>query len=77
MRKELEKGGQCANHLPSSKKKRAVAQLGSALEWGSRGRWFESSRPDFSDAAHKDPPLSSKTDGTLDPVARCDCMGIR
>ena len=25
---------------------RAVAQLGSALEWGSRGRWFESSRPD-------------------------------
>src|SRR5690606_32719246 len=26
---------------------RAVAQLGSALEWGSRGRWFESSRPDF------------------------------
>src|SRR5579862_8638261 len=27
-------------------KSRAVAQLGSALEWGSRGRWFESSRPD-------------------------------
>ncbi len=27
--------------------KRAVAQLGSALEWGSRGRWFESSRPDI------------------------------
>jgi hypothetical protein len=26
--------------------RRAVAQLGSALEWGSRGRWFESSRPD-------------------------------
>jgi homoserine dehydrogenase len=25
-----------------------VAQPGSALEWGSRGRWFESSRPDFS-----------------------------
>ena len=23
-----------------------MAQLGSALEWGSRGRWFESSRPD-------------------------------
>src|SRR3954452_22660763 len=26
---------------------RAVAQLGSALEWGSRGRGFESRRPDF------------------------------
>ena len=26
---------------------RGVAQPGSALEWGSRGRWFESSRPDF------------------------------
>ena len=23
-----------------------MAQFGSALEWGSRGRWFESSRPD-------------------------------
>ena len=26
--------------------RRAVAQLGSALEWGSRGRGFESRRPD-------------------------------
>ncbi len=26
---------------------RGVAQTGSALEWGSRGRWFKSSRPDF------------------------------
>ena len=26
---------------------RAVAQLGSALEWGSRGRGFKSRRPDF------------------------------
>ena len=26
--------------------RRAVAQLGSALEWGSRGREFESRRPD-------------------------------
>ena len=25
---------------------RDVAQSGSALEWGSRGRWFKSSRPD-------------------------------
>lgn len=25
---------------------RDVAQFGSALDWGSRGRWFESSRPD-------------------------------
>jgi hypothetical protein len=23
-----------------------VAQPGSALDWGSRGRWFESSHPD-------------------------------
>ena len=28
------------------RKNRAVAQLGSALEWGSRGRGFESRRPD-------------------------------
>ena len=28
---------------------RDVAQLGSALDWGSRGRWFESSRPDQKD----------------------------
>jgi hypothetical protein len=28
------------------RKHRAVAQLGSALEWGSRGRGFESRRPD-------------------------------
>ncbi len=27
---------------------RDVAQPGSALAWGARGRWFESSRPDFS-----------------------------
>jgi hypothetical protein len=28
------------------KSKRVVAQLGSALDWGSRGRWFKSSPPD-------------------------------
>ena len=26
---------------------RGVAQAGSALDWGSRGRWFKSSRPDW------------------------------
>ena len=26
---------------------RDVAQPGSALDWGSRGRWFKSSRPDY------------------------------
>lgn len=31
----------------SRRLKRAVAQLGRALEWGSRGRGFESRRPDF------------------------------
>ena len=29
------------------RKDRAVAQLGSALEWGSRGRGFESRRPEI------------------------------
>ncbi len=33
----------CAN---DGSQKRVVAQLGSALDWGSRGRWFESSPPD-------------------------------
>ena len=27
---------------------RGVAQFGSAFDWGSKGRWFKSSRPDFS-----------------------------
>jgi hypothetical protein len=31
----------------NSRAERAVAQLGSALEWGSRGRGFKSRRPDF------------------------------
>ncbi len=26
---------------------RGVAQFGSALDWGSRGRWFKSSRPEY------------------------------
>jgi hypothetical protein len=33
-------------------KDRAVAQLGSALEWGSRGRGFESRRPDDEKLKH-------------------------
>ena len=32
----------------SPARERAVAQLGSALEWGSRGRGFESRQPEFS-----------------------------
>lgn len=28
--------------------KRGVAQSGSAHDWGSCGRWFESSRPEYS-----------------------------
>ena len=32
--------------IDSSFPERAVAQLGRALEWGSRGRWFESSQPE-------------------------------
>lgn len=31
-------------HHPSPS--RGVAQLGSAFDWGSKGRWFKSSRPD-------------------------------
>ena len=33
---------------------RAVAQLGSALEWGSRGRGFESRRPERRSASRAD-----------------------
>jgi hypothetical protein len=33
---------------------RAVAQLGSALEWGSRGRGFESRRPEEEQAKRAD-----------------------
>ena len=32
--------------LPVQSSGRGVAQPGSALDWGSRGRWFKSSRPD-------------------------------
>ena len=32
--------------MNNSRAERAVAQLGSALEWGSRGRGFKSRRPD-------------------------------
>jgi hypothetical protein len=35
----------------SSRAERAVAQLGSALEWGSRGRGFKSRRPDYETSA--------------------------
>jgi hypothetical protein len=31
---------------------RAVAQLGSALDWGSRGREFKSRQPDQTDGHH-------------------------
>ena len=37
---------------------RAVAQLGSALEWGSRGRGFESRRPEREAAKIKTLPSS-------------------
>ena len=33
---------------PTTRPRRGVAQFGSALAWGARGRWFESSRPDCS-----------------------------
>ena len=35
-----------------------VAQLGSALDWGSRGRWFESSPPDHETAGQRLKPLT-------------------
>ena len=44
--------------------RRGVAQPGSALEWGSRGRWFESSRPDHRFAHDTAPPG--------DPEGPCD-----
>ena len=44
---------------------RAVAQLGSALEWGSRGRGFESRRPERRAAKIK--TLPSSKDGLCGP----------
>ena len=38
--------------------KRVVAQFGSALDWGSRGRWFESSPPDHERAGQRLKPLT-------------------
>ena len=43
-----------ANHHP-----RDVAQLGSALRSGRRGRWFESSHPDLNICTHKSSDLAS------------------
>ena len=34
---------------------RDVAQPGSVLAWGARGRWFESSHPDFYTASIANP----------------------
>src|SRR5215217_4098673 len=45
----------CATLAEVFRTARGVAQSGSAPEWGSGGRWFESSRPDQfvkSEAAH-------------------------
>src|SRR2546421_11671171 len=38
----------CATLAQAFRTARGVAQSGSAPEWGSGGRWFESSRPDQS-----------------------------
>ena len=40
-------GGDSLAVVNTSRAERAVAQLGSALEWGSRGRGFKSRRPEF------------------------------
>ena len=37
---------------------RVAAQFGSALDWGSRGRWFESSPPDHETAGQRLKPLT-------------------
>lgn len=39
--------GEQAKSKTSENYNRAVAQSGSAFDWGSKGRWFESSRPDY------------------------------
>ena len=39
-------GGLCYDNSCSKKLYPGVAQFGSALEWGSRGRWFDSSHSD-------------------------------
>ena len=51
-----------ATQKTSRKIIRAVAQSGSAFDWGSKGRWFESSRPDYQGAfclKKQDAPFSS------------------
>gem|GEM_PF-687052 len=47
MGKKVQLLAKLAELVNSSHSDRAVAQLGSALEWGSRGRGFKSRRPDL------------------------------
>jgi hypothetical protein len=67
-----------------------VAQSGSALEWGSRGRWFESSRPDHRFTHEIGPRRSSEgllirpTNPITNPIrrrqwakGRCPCARSR
>ncbi len=42
---------------------RDVAQPGSAFAWGARGRWFESSRPDFFQFKRLQMPVNSPVYG--------------
>ena len=58
--------------------RRGVAQLGSALRSGRRGRWFKSSRPDHSAGFGPRVPLgnSAAADPFSDDRQRCDVQSI-
>src|SRR2546429_7383968 len=46
----------CTGRRPVTVRQRDVAQFGSALDWGSRGRGFESRRPDTEKALTSENP---------------------
>ena len=58
----LQSANHCAN-IQKLNKNPGVAKFGIALEWGSRGRWFESSHSD------------QKTVGDSSPTVFCICNG--
>ena len=58
------------------KKKRGVAQVGSALGSGLRSRWFKSSRPDFSSLSTQIQFNNSNFVGGRRPRLPLDCQDI-
>ena len=59
---------------------RDVAQSGSVLAWGARGRWFESSRPDFKNKVLQFCRaflFEQNFREVAPPIRRCTSMGAR